>query len=461
MRPDSRTALNAIFCAAVKAVHGEQQLLDAAFVERDWWGLKLRGSTFRFRLPDRSRGGRLLVLGAGKAAASMAKGLEIVLAERIDSGLVVVKHGHGEALRRLPVIEASHPLPAADSEQAARRLLFLARGLAAEDCAIVLLTGGASSLLAAPADGISLEDKCAVTRQLVRSAATIAEINVVRKHLSVIKGGCLARALQPARVITLAISDVLGDDPAVIGSGPTVADPSTFADACAVLDRHQLMGALPASISQRLREGVNGAVAETPKRAEPFWARCQYALLAGIDDAIEAAARCAQRHGFDVVVEATRLTGHTGTRASEWAARLRTHALTRTPDSAPLCVIAGGETTLAVTGSGRGGRNQEFAAIVARELAGSPGITALVGGSDGTDGPTDAAGGFADNGTFARASGRGVDVEAALADNDSHRVLGAAGDLFITGPTGTNVMDLALAIVHSPRIRLSNTGNAS
>ncbi|MCP5359872.1 MAG: DUF4147 domain-containing protein [Sinobacteraceae bacterium] len=442
-----RRLLVAAWRAGVAAVHGETLLRTVSRLEGDRWYLGLpQGRERCVVLPSPADGGRLRVLGAGKAAASLARGIEAVLGERIDAGRVVVKHGHAEPLRRACLLEAGHPLPDAASVQAAAAMLAFIERSAPTDLYLVLLTGGASALLAAPAAGLTLEDKAQVSRLLVECGASIQQINVVRRHLSRIKGGQLARALAPARSITLAISDVLGDDPATIGSGPTVADPSTYAEALAVLRQFELAASVPPAVLRRLQAGVEGRLAETPKPGDGVLQAADYVVLAGLREALAAAVAAARGMGCEVVEWTGPLAGDTHSRAREFAGRLRQLAMGRGRNAPPLLLVAGGETTLQVRGGGRGGRCQEFATRVAGELEGVAGLAVLAAGTDGTDGPTAAAGGFADGGTWPRARQAGLDPAALLADNDTHRLLAASGDLFVTGPTGTNVADLMLGI---------------
>nr|MCU0760848.1 DUF4147 domain-containing protein [Steroidobacteraceae bacterium] len=359
----------------------------------------------------------------------------------------VVKHGHAEPLARCRVLEAGHPYPDSDGVRATEEVLRFASKARAQDLHLVLLTGGASALLAGPAGALTLDDELAVSRLLVASGATIQEVNVVRRHLSRIKGGQLARALAPSTSLTLAISDVLGDDPATIGSGPTVPDPSTHADALAILGRFGLAEQVPTPVLRHLRAGAAGDLPETPKPGDPAFERTRFAIVASSDDAVAAAAAAARAAGCRIVRWPGPLEGDVHVAARAFAGRLRALAAAATALDPPTLLLAGGETTLRVRGAGRGGRCQEFAAIAATEFAGTDGLTLLAAGTDGTDGPTDAAGGFADGGTLERARRAGLDPAARLADNDSHRLLAGAGDLFVTGPTGTNVMDLVLGVV--------------
>lgn len=445
MSPGIRDQLVAAWQAGVAAVHGETLLRRHSRLDGDHWCLELPGRSLRWRLPRRDVG-RLRVIGAGKAAASLARGLEAVLGERISDGLVVVKHGHAEPLRRCRVLEAGHPDPDAGSAAAADALLHFVGGSSADDVYLVVLTGGSSALLAAPALGLALEDKARVSSLLMSRGATIQQLNVVRRHLSRIKGGQLARAMWPAASLTLAISDVLGDDPATIGSGPTVPDGSTYGDAWSILEEFQVTSLLPQAVVEHLQRGVQGAQAETPKPDDPALARADFVVVASLEDALRATADAGGRAGLQVFRTDEPLRGDTRQCARAFACRLRELAAARRETDPPLLLVAGGETTVKLRGEGRGGRCQEFAAVAAEALRGSSGLTLLAAGTDGTDGPTGVAGAFADGGTLARAMQRGVELDAALATSDSGRLLEAAGDLFTTGPTGTNVMDLVLGI---------------
>ena len=442
----ARACLAAAWRAGIAAAHGETVLRRDSWLEGDQWVLALQGRECRVPLPPRGGAGRLRLVGAGKAVASLARGAESVLGDRLDDGLVVVKHGHAEALERCRSLEAGHPWPDVASARAAGEVLEFVSRSSPEDLYVVLLTGGASALLAGAAPGLTLGDKIAFTKALVRSGATIQQINAVRRHLSTVKGGRLARALYPARSVTLAISDVPGDDPATIGSGPTVADPSSFADALRILDVHAPLEPVPPAVRAHLEAGARGEVQETPKPGDPVFERSGFVLVATLRDALEAAAAAARAAGCDVVSWPAPLVGDAHATAREFASRLRELASGRRAGAPPLVLVAGGETTLQVRGGGQGGRCQEMAVVAAVELAGARGLTLLAAGTDGTDGPTDAAGGYADGATLARIRRAGLDPVARLADNDCHRLLEAAGDLYVSGPTGTNVTDLLLGI---------------
>jgi glycerate 2-kinase len=382
---------------------------------------------------------RVLLLGCGKASAAMASAAESALGDRIVDGFVVVKDGYGVLTQRVTIVEARHPIPDVRGEAAAKRLLELAGEAGADDLVLVLVSGGGSALTPAPAPPITLAEKQALTGALLRAGATINDLNAVRKHLSCFKGGLLARAAVPARVVTLALSDVIGDPLDVIASGPTAPDPTTFADAIAVLDRRQVTAATPVSARARLEAGARGEIQETPKPGDPLFSRVTNVVVGNNALIVDAAAERAVALGLD----ATALTRPLEGEARDVARDLVGRARSLPPGG---CLIAGGETTVTVRGGGRGGRCQEFALAAARELRAGDDLVVLAAGTDGTDGPTDAAGAVVDSGTLARGRDRGLDAEAALADNDAFTFLAAAGDLIVTGPTRTNLLDLYVVV---------------
>ena len=388
---------------------------------------------------DLDRVGRVLVLGAGKAGAAMAVAVEAILGARVREGFVVVKDGYRLPTARIEIAEAGHPVPDGRGLAASARLLALAESARAEDLVLFLVSGGGSALTPAPAPPITLEEKQAVTRLLLAAGATINELNAVRKHLSRFKGGLLARAAAPATVLTLALSDVIGDPLDVIASGPTAPDSTTYADALAVLERRQIVDRTPSSILDRLRAGARGELAETPKPGDPVFARVTNLVIGNNALVVDAAAAEAARVGYRPHVLTRSLQGEARDVARELLARAR--AL-----PAPACLIAGGETTVTVRGSGRGGRCQEFALAAALELGAGEDLVVLAAGTDGTDGPTDAAGGLVDAGTVTRSRAAGLDAASALADNDAHALLTAAGDSVATGPTNTNLLDVYLIL---------------
>jgi glycerate 2-kinase len=367
----------------------------------------------------------------------------------VTDGIAIGTHGAGELPSTTTWIESSHPVPDARSVDAGVRALASARSLPPGHGLLVLLSGGASSLVALPAAGITLGDKQAATRQLLGAGAGIHDLNAVRKHLSAVKGGQLAAAAA-GPVLALAISDVVGDDLSVIGSGPTVADPSTFADALDVVDRFGGPEAFPAAVAARLRAGARGELEETPKPGDARLARSVTDVVGSRRDAAAGAASAARSLGYQAIVIDEPIVGF----ARDAGPRFVEDAWRRVgPGDDPVCVIATGETTVRVAGRGRGGRNQEVALSAARTLAAMPGPAAfLSGGTDGVDGPTDAAGAVADATTLARAERAGLrSPEAYLDDNDAYRFFDALGDLVITGPSGTNVGDVQILLVASRR----------
>jgi hydroxypyruvate reductase len=384
-------------------------------------------------------GERVLVVGCGKASGAMAAALETELGARVQDGLVVVKDGYQVPTRRVRLVEAGHPVPDTRGEAAARALLALARGATADDLVIVLISGGGSALAASPAPPVTLDEKRAVTRLLLGAGATINELNAVRKHLSLFKGGQLARAAAPARVVTLVLSDVIGDPLDVIASGPTAPDPSTFGDAVEVLRRRGVWDATPSAVRARLEAGLRGEIEETPKPGDPVLARVENRVIGNNTLVTDAAVARATALGY----RATLLTRSLEGEAREVARDLVARAASLSP---PACLIAAGETTVTVRGRGRGGRCQEAALAAALAIEGRGDLTVLAGGTDGTDGPTDAAGGVVDGDTVRRMTAASVDGRAALDDNDANPALAASGDLLVSGPTCTNLLDLYVVL---------------
>lgn len=389
--------------------------------------------------------GRTVVVGAGKAAAAMARAFETLWPGDL-AGLVVTRHGHAMPCDRIEVVEASHPVPDAAGQRAASRILEMARALGPDDQLVFLASGGGSALLALPAPGLTLEDKQAVTRALLRSGATIGEINTVRKHLSAIKGGRLADAAAPASVVTLAISDVPGDDPAVIASGPTVPDPTSFADARAVLAKYRIDE--PRSVIAHLAAAVD----ETPKPGDAVFANAGYTLIASPQRALAAAADAALGLGVVPIVLSDRIEGeardiglmHAAIALQLHAGRFRVGA---DLVSLPAVLLSGGETTVTVRGHGRGGRNSEFLLSLCAALDGVPGVSAIACDTDGIDGTEDNAGAILLPDSIARAVAAGTSVKTALAENDAYGFFHALGDLIVTGPTLTNVNDFRAILV--------------
>nr|MBL8412561.1 glycerate kinase [Dechloromonas sp.] len=385
-------------------------------------------------------GGRLIVIGAGKASAAMAKAVETHWQGPL-AGLVVTRYGHGVPCERIEIVEAAHPVPDAAGEAAALRILQTVRGLNERDRVLALISGGGSALMAAPAEGVTLAEKRALTSALLRSGASIGEINCVRKHLSASKGGRLAVAVWPAPVLTLAISDVPGDDPAVIASGPTVADPTTCADALRVLDFYGID--VPRALRQRLESGV----LETPKPGDSRLARSDYQLVASPRQMLEAAAVEARRLGITPLILGDAIEGEAREVGKAMAGMARACAAHGFPAGRPCVLLSGGETTVTLKGHGRGGRNTEFLLGLALALDGAAGIHVLAADTDGIDGSENNAGALVAPDTLVRARALGIDSRAHLAGNDAWGYFSALGDLLVTGPTLTNVNDFRAVLV--------------
>lgn len=389
--------------------------------------------------------GRTVVIGAGKSAALMAQVAEQAWGAPLD-GVVVTRDGHAVPTARIAVREARHPVPDARSEAAAREILAAVQGLGEDDLVLALISGGGSALMSLPAPGLTAGDKQAVNRALLASGATIGEMNAVRKHLSAIKGGRLAAAAAPARVVTLAISDVPGDDPAVIASGPTVADPTTFAEARAIIAKYAIT--LPEPVARHLA----AAAEETPKADDPRLARTAFSLIATPQMALEAAATVARRHGITPLILGDALEGESAVMGTVMAGIAAACASHGTPAAPPCVLLSGGETTVTIGAAtpGRGGRNTAFLAGLALALKGAPGIWAIAGDTDGIDGTEDAAGAILTPDTLSRARAAGLDPAGLAAGFDSYSLFAGLGDLVVTGPTLTNVNDIRAVLV-APR----------
>ncbi len=380
--------------------------------------------------------GRTVVLGAGKAAAAMAKAVEDHWPGPIG-GLVVTRYGHRVPTERIEVVEAAHPVPDLAGRKAAERLLDMAGQLGPDDLALCLISGGGSSLLTLPATGLTLEDKQKITNSLLRCGATIDEINCVRKHLSAIKGGRLASAAAPAHVVTLTISDVPGDDPAVIASGPTVPDPTTFADARSVLAKYRIDP--PKAVSEILERAED----ESPKPGDPVFADADLKIVARPYESLTAAARVAEQAGYRPIMLGDDLEGE----ARDLAAEHGRLALQHLAGGSAVALISGGETTVTMTGEGRGGRNSEYLLALALALDGATGIRAIACDTDGIDGSENNAGAVIDDTTLVRAREQNLDTAAFLRDNDAYTYFSALSDLVVTGPTFTNVNDFRAILV--------------
>jgi glycerate 2-kinase len=448
----ARRDAEAVFAAALTRVDPEPLVERAVRIERGSGGeelvIRTDSEQARYALSEFDE---IVVAGMGKAGARMALGLEASLGGRIDRGLVVVKEGHLEALSRVRLVAASPPVPDGRSVAAAEALLNLGRGLGERSLVLVLISGGGSALVCAPAEGLSLEDKIGCTRLLLASGATIQEVNCVRKHLSRVKGGRLAEAFAPATLVSLLLSDVVGDDLDSIASGPTVPDSGSWEQALGVVRRYGLEGRLPPRAAAALREGASGDRPDTPKPGSPGLSRTRNILVGTNRLALLAAEAKARELGYSPLVLTSRLTGEAREAALFLLGIGKDIAASGIPLARPACLIAGGETTVTLRGKGRGGRNQEMALAFLAAMERSPrdggDLLFLAGSTDGSDGPTDAAGAFASARVLERAQEAGLKPSAYLEDNDSYGFFERVGGLLKTGPTNTNVCDVQILIV--------------
>ncbi|MDI6795712.1 MAG: glycerate kinase [Desulfatibacillaceae bacterium] len=390
---------------------------------------------------------RILIVGAGKAACPMARALERILGGRIATGAVTTKYGHARPLEFVEVTEAGHPVPDTKGLSGVRNITGLLESAKSRDLVFCVLSGGGSALLPLPAEGITLHEKQKTTSALLACGAAIHEINAIRKHISQVKGGGLAKIAYPATLVTLILSDVIGDDLGVIASGPTVPDDSTFAQCLEIIAKYGIREQMPKSVLSRLVNGARGEIIETPKPGDKVFEKNFSLLVASNRMAVNAARDEAARLGYTPLVLSTSIEGETRDVARVHAAIAREIRLSGNPVAVPACVLSGGETTVTLKGSGKGGRNTEFALAAAMDIQGLENLLILSCGTDGTDGPTDAAGAAADGSTGKRANSSGVDAMRSLANNDSYNFFRQAGGLVKTGPTLTNVMDLRIMLV--------------
>jgi glycerate 2-kinase len=411
--------------------------------------MSLSGETLRIgqRVYDLGRYQNIYVIGGGKAGGSMAEAVEEILGQRVTDGLVNVKYGYGAETKIIRLNEAAHPIPDAAGMTGTKQMVELARQATEEDLVICLISGGGSALMTLPVEGITLADMKSLTDALLRCGATINEINAVRKHLSQIKGGNLARLAYPAEIVSLILSDVVGSPLDVIASGPTVPDTTTFVDAYGVIEKYSLLEELPRPIVERLRQGKEGLIAETPKEGDEIFTRTYNLIIASNEIAAEAAIAKAEELGFHSLLLSTFVEGEAREVAKVFVAIAKEIINSGRPLPRPACVVAGGETTVTIRGHGLGGRNQEMALSAALEITGLEDVMIIPLATDGTDGPTDAAGAIADGSTLRRAQEAGLSAIRYLANNDSYHFFQKLGDLLITGPTNTNVNDLTLTFV--------------
>ena len=377
----------------------------------------------------------------------MALAVEALLGERIAGGIIIVKRGHRIPLRKVEVIEAGHPIPDQTGVNATESIIRLLRRTQKTDLILCLISGGASALLSSPIEGLSLQDKQQTTQALLECGARIQEVNAIRKHISRVKGGRLVGLVHPSTVLSLILSDVIDDSMDNIGSGPTAPDSSTFADCLSIIERYGVGEMIPVAVRSILKKGAAGEIVDTPKAGDPIFQKVQNLVIGNNRLALVAAKGKAEALGYHTLVLSSSIEGEAREVAIDHMIRARNVLSGSNPIRPPACIISGGETTVTIRGDGLGGRNQEFALAAAIEIDGLGGVVAFSGGTDGTDGPTDAAGGIVDGTTVQRGRDKGLDARSYLERNDSYPFLKTVGDLLITGPTLTNVMDLRVVLI--------------
>lgn len=429
-----------LFDASVGAVDAEQCV--HRFVRLDGQTLHIDTKDY-----DLSQYERLLVVGMGKASPQMGLALEAVLGDHISGGLMNTKYEHSKPLQYIDVVECGHPVPDEAGVAGTEKILDMLHSADEKTLVICAISGGGSALTPAPVDGVSLTDKQETTKLLLECGANIVELNAIRKHLSRIKGGGMARVAFPATVVALMLSDVIGDPLDVIASGPTVPDTSTYQTCMDILDKYDLIDRVPDSIRARFEAGIAGDIEDTPKPGDEALSRVQNVVVGSNGLAVEAAAERAKALGYNTLVLSTRVEGEAKEVAYVYAGIAKEIVTSGQPIGVPACVISGGETTVLVRGDGKGGRNQELTLSAAIQLDGWDRIVVLSGGTDGTDGPTDAAGAIADGQTLARADEKGVSALSHLKNNDAYHFFKPLNDLIMTGATGTNVADVAFVMV--------------
>lgn len=389
---------------------------------------------------------RIIVVGMGKATALMAKAVDEILGSRINDGCVVVKYGYTADLKAIRILEAGHPLPDENGLNGAREIARLVEAAGEKDLIIFLISGGGSALLPLPADGVGFDEKQSMTKQLLECGADIKEVNTIRKHISKVKGGQLARLAYPATIVSLILSDVVGDRLDTIASGPTVPDNTTFKEAFEIIRKYNLTDKIPASIRNRIESGVKGNIEDTPKFGDRIFEKTHNLIIGSNLIALEAIEKKARTLGYHTLILSSSIEGEAREVAKVLAAIALEIRSSKHPIQPPACIVSGGETTVTIKGKGKGGRNQELCLGAATALAGTDNVVLLSAGTDGTDGPTDAAGGVIDGRTVEKAKKAGINPYEALNNNDSYNFLQGVGDLLVTGPTNTNVMDVQIIL---------------
>ena len=434
-----------IFLRALSAVDPSRILRNGIRIEEGRLWIRMEGNPEK--VFDLNAFEKIFLVGTGKASNSMALAIEEIFGDRISKGVITAKYGHLLPLKRTEIIEAGHPIPDQKGYEGAKKIQRLLKESGQKDLVIFLLSGGGSALLPFPVDGIKLKEKQEVTQLLLDCGADIKEINTVRKHISRMKGGWLARWAYPSAVIGFILSDVVGDPLDVIGSGPTVPDPSTFEEATEILKKYDLLKKISPSIQEHLKLGKEGKTEETPKPGDTAFEKVYNMIIGSNIIALRAAEKEATSFGFNTLILSSSIVGETREAARFHTAIAKEVISSGNPVPKPACILSGGETTVTIRGNGLGGRNQEFALAGAIEISAMEKVVLLSGGTDGTDGPTDATGAVADHTTVLRAESMGLDPKVHLENNDAYPFFKKMGDLLITGPTHTNVMDVRIILV--------------
>jgi len=434
-----------VFLRAIEAVDPSKRLKETVRIEKDRLSIRVNENLEKVFDVDTFK--RIFLIGTGKASASMAQAIEEIFGNRITKGIITTKYGHLLSLKKTEIIEAGHPIPDQKGFDGTKKIQSLLKESGPEDLVIFLLSGGGSALLPLPVDGITLEEKQKVTQLLLDCGADIKEINTIRKHISQIKGGWFAKWAYPSTVIAFILSDVVGDQLDVIASGPAVPDTSTFEEAWEILKKYNLTERIAPSIRRHLSLGKEGKIEETPKPGDVAFEKVHHILIGSNILALLAAEKEASSHGLNTLILSSSIIGETREVARFHSAIAKEVISSGHPVSRPACIISGGETTVTIKGHGLGGRNQEFALAVALDINGIEKVVLLSAGTDGTDGPTDASGAITDHTTISRARAMGLDAKAHLENNDAYPFFKGLGDLVITGPTHTNVMDVRVLMV--------------